>query len=148
MNENKLIRNREHMKQIKDFSGMIFIRGIRPTDIDGFMESKGKNFVFFELKYKDHEMGIGQEMAFENLCDIIGRGGGKCVFIIAKHEQEISLDDVCPSCGEKFPKKATGDIDVAKCEVVKFRYKGKWRPRKNKQTLKEFIDSYVRTEGF
>ena len=128
--ECEMIRNRKHMEQIKDFKGLEFIRGVRPTDIDGFFEIDGKVFVFFELKYKNATMEIGQEMAFERLCDVLSKHGCHSIFIIAKHETE------------------DGDIQVSDCEVMKYRVDGEWRTHKIKQTLKEFIDSYLTIKGF
>lgn len=125
-----MIRNRKHMEQIKDFRGLEFIRGIGPTDIDGFFEIDGRVFVFFELKYKNAKMGTGQEKGFERLCDVLCENGRHSIFIIAKHDTE------------------DGDIQVSRCEVVRYRVDGKWWHHRGNQTLKEFIDSYLIANGF
>jgi hypothetical protein len=102
-----IIRDREHARQIRDFSGMLY-GAITPTDIDGLIEFKNKCYVLFEEKYKDARLPHGQELALERICDDLGKIK-PALLIVASHETE--------------PDK---DIDVANSYVVKFRYQSAW----------------------
>ena len=57
-----LIRNRDYMRQIKDFSGLRFGK-ISPTDIDGFLDFGNSLFIFVEMKHGDARIPYGQKLA-------------------------------------------------------------------------------------
>jgi len=115
------IRNREAIKQIRNFSGLRW-GTITPTDIDGYYEINNIAFIFIEIKYKNSVLPYGQRLALQRLVDNIGEKK-KAILILARHEKES---------GE--------DIDTANCEVVKFYFRGEWHDARLKQNLKEFCD--------
>lgn len=105
MAERGVIINRKRAEQLRDFSGLCY--GTKtPTDIDGFIDFENKLFILFELKYKQKELGKGQRLAFERLCDAIENV--PCYFLIATHS---NTED---------------DIQVSKSVVVETRYNKKW----------------------
>ena len=65
-----LIRNRDYMRQIKDFSGLRFGK-ISPTDIDGFLDFGNSLFIFVEMKHGDTRIPYGQKLALTRLCDAV-----------------------------------------------------------------------------
>jgi len=122
MPNKQIIRNEQFMEQLKDFSGLSF-GAISPTDIDGFLDFGNKVFIFFELKYKHPHLPRGQELALERLCDACQSSDREAYLIVAIHNAQ-----------------ATERIDVARAEVNKMRWRGKWYPRKDEhETLRELI---------
>ncbi len=87
------IRNREHMGQLVDFSGMTYgDRGIRPTDIDLSMDFGGALFVFVELKRAGYPLTAGQKYHLQYLCKAINASGKVAVAILAHHETPEGAD--------------------------------------------------------
>ncbi len=123
MNQRGKIINREYALRINDFTGLRY-GSITPTDIDGFVEFQDKLYIIFEGKYKNSEMPYGQRLALERLCDSIGKGGKPCFLILASYTE--------------FNK--NGDIDFAKCQVINYRFKKKWRSPKKPITVRGVID--------
>jgi len=122
MSNAAMIRNEQHMEQLKDFSGLQF-GNIGPTDIDGFLDFGNHLFIFFELKYKSPTLRRGQELALERLCDACQSEEREAYVIVATHETKV-------------PNK----IDVAGAVVDKMRWRGKWYlRRKNRETVRELI---------
>lgn len=119
------IRHRDQIQQIKDFSGLEW-GSIYPTDIDGYFEIGNNIFVFIELKYGGKELKAGQKLAFERLVDNFTELKKQAIFIIARHDEEPE-----------------NDIDVANCQVMKYRKEEKWIDLKYKTTLKDFLDGFI-----
>ena len=113
-----LMRNREFFP-INDFSNMRW-GNIYPTDIDGFLDFKGKLFIIFELKYNGSKLPFGQKLALERLTDALKV---PAYAIIASHND-------------------TKDVRVECCEVLKYRHNGKWHDGSG--NLKAFIDNLVK----
>lgn len=124
MTERGEIDNRGRSRQIRNYAGIRYGK-ITPTDIDGFFEIRDRVFVFFELKYEDAKMKRGQEVALERLVDTIIEPR-KAILLIAKHNHPVNED-----------------IDAANCKVVRYRWRGKWRPAKEGSTLKQMADRFV-----
>ena len=101
------IRNPRQLSQLKDFYNLKF-GSKTPTDIDGFLDFDNKIFIFFELKYGNSQLSYGQNLAYERLCDSLQNAGKETYVIIAKHKIEGNA------------------INVANCEVIKYRHKFKW----------------------
>lgn len=118
------IRNREQAQQIRDFSGLRW-GTITPTDIDGFFEINNELFVFIEIKFKGKNLPYGQKLALERLIDILQKDK-KAILIIAKHNENPE-----------------DDINAAACEVVQYRFRGKWVIPTRRFKLKEFCDSFI-----
>lgn len=103
------IRDREAMRQIKNFSGF---GDIGFTDIDGVHEEKNNNWIFFELKHESVEdLGISQRWTYKNLTDNMCRLGKNALFLLAEHNVPVEEE-----------------IDVANdCRVIRYRYEGQWQ---------------------
>jgi len=123
MIERGKIRNREYARQIKDYSGLKF-GTISPTDIDGFLDFGNTLFIIIEVKYKNANLSRGQKLAFERLCDNLQNSGKHTYLLIGTHNSE-------------------NDIDVAKCKLVKYRYKKEWKYPKINITIRKVIDKLL-----
>jgi hypothetical protein len=116
-----VIRNREQMGQLKDFTGLRF-GNCMPTDIDGFIDFGGKLFIFIEAKYQGAELSRGQRVALERLNDA-------CHSPPSRHS---ILFVVAHSSGS--------DIDLSAAIVTRYRFDRKWiTPIKNDLTLFDAI---------
>lgn len=118
-----IIRYRDRARQIKDFSGLRFERGITPTDIDCFVEFNNELFIFCELKHKGAEMPYGQRLSLERLSDAINKAGYKSIVLVAEHESPV---------GE--------DIPAHEAIVTEYRADGRWTEPMGKKTLREAMD--------
>jgi hypothetical protein len=102
-----MIKNRDHMRQIKSFSGMRWEK-ITPTDIDGFIDFGGKVFVFIEAKHGESMPPYGQRLALERLCDTCKKAGLISAVLLVGHN-------------------TSGDINISECNVFRYRLDGQWR---------------------
>lgn len=120
-----LIRNREYKQQICDFSGLRW-GNIIPTDIDMCVEYGGKLFVLAEAKYGTAEMPVGQKLAIERITDAIhnpNKGVFSVAFVVSHKE--------------------SGDIDMSKTVVTKYRYNNRWHlPTNPNATLLDGINTF------
>lgn len=121
------IYNVERKQQINDFSNMLY-GTITPTDIDGLIEYKNLAYIFFEVKYKDTELPLGQKIALERLIIDLNKANKPSICIIAMH----------------FVSDVKVKIDVSTCIVRKiFDMNFRWRDPKYKtvkKTIEKFID--------
>ena len=124
-----LIRDREKIQQIRDFSGLRFGK-IYPTDIDAFIEFKDKLFIFIEVKYGGGKLPTGQLLAIERLCDAIHASGKVCFGIIATHETETGKD-----------------IDVSALRVIRYRYKKGWHEVGQSINVRAAVEGIIRRYG-
>ena len=118
------IRNRDFVRQIKDFSGLSFGR-IYPTDIDGFLDFNDEVFIFIEAKHGDGTPKGGQKLALERLCDACAIAGKNSIVLVANHDDD-------------------GDIDIGALFVSNIRFNGKWRTAKREITVRDAIIEYRR----
>lgn len=63
--------SKRRAQQLFDFEGIRFNFSVRPTDIDASIDfgDGTRGFIFFEVKYKDNAMDIGQRRHLEALCN-------------------------------------------------------------------------------
>ncbi|MBF2051937.1 MAG: hypothetical protein IGS03_00560 [Candidatus Sericytochromatia bacterium] len=122
----EVIRNRDYIRQIKDFSGLRMGK-MMPTDIDGLIEYKNKAFVLFELKHGQGSVRGGQRLALERLTDALGQ----------------VRPSVCFVCNHS----STEDIDVARVTVCEFRFQGRWWPAQRVQ-LAKYIQRFLRSVNY
>lgn len=125
MSERGVIRNREYKQRIADFSGMRYGK-ITPTDLDAFIDFRGKLFVFVETKFRDSHLSYGQNLALERLCDACHQpeSGRYSVVFVTSHNSET-------------------DIDIAATVVIKYRWFGKWHtPKTDDATLRKAVDFF------
>ena len=92
MDECKIL-HADRARQLISFEGMSFERNIRPTDIDGFIEIGNREYIVFEIKYRDAEMQQGQRTAIENLCNTLGQSK-KCIGILASHNVHNPIENI------------------------------------------------------
>lgn len=125
------INHKERAKQLISFDGMERTdRGIIPTDIDGFIDYKGKMFVYMEAKLINAPIPDGQKWALQNAVKSHELAGHKAVSIIFRHKTQAE------------------DIIIAKNQIVDtyyYKYKGvfDWRkPRIENPTLIRCLDSW------
>jgi hypothetical protein len=118
------IHYRERARQLRNYSGLCF-GNITPTDIDGLIEYHGKAYLIIEVKLNNTRVSFGQRLALERLTDDLLRPS---MCIIAMHEIENPLED----------------IDVAKCLVSEYRFKGEWRIPKVQRNVRELIEIFLK----
>lgn len=124
------IRNRANAKQLRDFRGLQFERGITPTDIDAFLDFGDKLFVFVEAKHGRAEPPTGQRIALERVCTATQSSGRESYVLLAHHDT--------PS---------TQDVDLATATVSCVFHKHCWRPVRVNLTVREAIDGLRATHG-
>ena len=100
------LKNIARQQQINDFANLT----IGATDVDGLIEYKNKAYIFFEVKYKDKKMSLGQRIALERLVNDISRLNKKAILLLCEHD----VSDTNMS------------IDVSSCRVRGFFYDGDW----------------------
>lgn len=124
MAEQSAIRNREYMRQIKDFSGLRFGK-IMPTDIDCFIDFGDRLFIFVEGKHTGAQLPTGQRLAIERISDACNCPPRRvAVAIIIDHNEGSSTD-----------------VNYAETTVRSYRWNGKWmKPSIDGLTLKQAID--------
>jgi len=116
--------NLARYKQIIDYSGLLYERGITPTDIDGAIDFGDSLFIFIELKHGENKMKVGQRLCLERLCDGMAKTRTACV-LVANHSVEPEQE-----------------IDAAICLVSEYRWRGKWIEPKVATTLKGAIEKF------
>ena len=84
------VNNMTRLVQPLLFADMTF-EGMGPTDIDGFMESNGRDFLFTEVKHINAALNknSGQIRALVALCDAVNAGGAKAALVFAQHNIEV-----------------------------------------------------------
>lgn len=125
--ERGAIYNRDRAAQLRDFTSLRW-RNITPTDIDAFVDFGGKAFVVIETKRKGNALPNGQRLAIERLIDALSVSGAAAIALIAEHEAEE-------------------DIDVSKCTVVEYRFKGRWRKPRSVSEVQEALRIFLTCSG-
>ena len=121
------IMNLERMKQVKDFSSM----PITPTDIDGYIDYRGRYHILFELKHRNAPVKQGQRLAMDRLCNDLNKVR-PTIYIIAEHNQDNPSDL----------------INVGSCVVREFKYKGDWQVPKNRIFLSAMVKDFINVNEF
>ena len=115
--------NLKRYKQVLDYSGLMFERGITPTDIDGLLDFSGRLFVILEFKHASAPLPFGQRLAFERICDGLQKAHTLSACLVARHhhppEEEITAADAI---------------------VTEYRYMGKWRTPQRPISVRDAID--------
>lgn len=104
------------MRQLIDFKGLELDGGIYPTDIDGLIELRNREYIILEVKHRGAAVPYGQRLAIER------------VAIICEHQ----VDD---------PDKP---VVAAYCKVREIYY-GKehmWRPPEDSINVRQAIDCF------
>lgn len=109
--ERGVIYFRDRQKQINDFRNLKRMSNITPIDIDGFIDYRGKNFIYLEGKLNGADLPNGQRLALENAVISHCDSGHDSIAIVYEHWIPSHLD-----------------VDVANCRVKKIfhRQEGKY----------------------
>ena len=86
--EDTLIKFSKRNSQIIDFVGLErdkIRKGIIPTDIDGFIDYGGNAFIYFDAKFGDADVPVGQRKAYENIVKSHRKAGNKATAFIFRH---------------------------------------------------------------
>jgi hypothetical protein len=79
---NSLIRNRDQVKQVIDFTGVQNGK-MHPSDIDFVLEFDNEILILGEVKRKYNKIPTGQRLILERICD---KWGEKSIAIKVEHE--------------------------------------------------------------
>jgi hypothetical protein len=94
--------------------------------MDGAIEYKNKAYVFFEVKYLNKEIPLGQRLFLERLVKDVCRNGKRAIAIILEH----SIRDENES------------VPVSQCIVREFFYEGVWRKTQKKHDAFELVSRF------
>lgn len=117
-------KNRDKAKQLIDYKNLQYGK-IHPTDIDGLIEYHNIARVYFEFKYKDSPIPMGQQIALERLVDDARMAKKEAVLFLCSHS--VPMEE---------------DIDAADAKVTAVYWNGKWRPGNN-ETVKSWVDRFL-----
>jgi hypothetical protein len=126
MSERGKILNVARKQQINDFAGLIY-GTITPTDIDALIDYKNRAYILIEVKYGKAKLPFGQKLALERLVKDT-ENIKKSIAIVAEH----------------YIHNTDQQIDISICNVREYFYKGQWRSPKDKITVKEAIDKFLK----
>ena len=79
------INNRNRFKQIHNFTKIQRLRGIMPTDIDGFIDYGGNAFVYLEGKVEGQDLSMGQRIALERVVRSHWKANHPTIAIVYEH---------------------------------------------------------------
>lgn len=124
------IKSIDYAKQLISFSGMVWpgvtFRGnISPTDIDAFIDFGGIFYVIIDYQHKGKNIGLGQVLALERICDALESSGAVAIAIIAEHNQQ-----------------APEIVDGKSAKVIRYRFCKMWIEVNKNEIIscKNFID--------
>lgn len=122
------IKNPKRMKQLIDFQGLKYDRGIYPTDIDGLVEYKDSEYIIFEVKHENAEVPYGQRLALQRMVEDFTKAGKRALAIVCEHH--ITNPDK--------------PVIAAKCDVREIYYGEEhcWRSPNHKITVRQAIDEF------
>lgn len=129
--------NAKLVRQVLSFDGLRYGGGKCPTDIDGFLDWGGKEFVFIEAKYIGFALPKGQKIAYENLCGACLAAGVKSIVLVAEHtdkDPEVVIDCAALPVREMWPGYKKDD---------KSRTRRVWRAPLRPVTVREAIDLFL-----
>ena len=92
MSEPGTIKFRDRIKQIISFIGIVRRRGVRPMDIDGFIDYKGNSFVYIEEKLDGIDIEKGQKEALEHVVNSHTTAGNVSCAVLFKHNTPKNED--------------------------------------------------------
>lgn len=126
--EDTRIHNIKNMRQPLDFSGCCIGNGIYPTDIDALIEYRDKQYIIFEVKFRDYEVPFGQKLALQRMVDDFTKVGKQAIVIVCSHPV-------------KDPNKR---ILLAKCSVREIYYgdEGEWRKPSVDITVQDALTNF------
>lgn len=119
------------------YQGMVRMRKITPTDIDGLIDYNGNLFVYLEGKLIGKSLDYGQKLCFEHLVQSHKKAGNFSWVLVFEYDEQIMEDEII----------------IAKNKSVREIYDSInliWRPPEKKLTLItaiEGIENYCIKHG-
>ena len=125
--DKSVITSKVHIAHIVNFQNFqIGNTKIVPTDIDGFIEYKGKCYIYIEAKYNGHNLSKAQRDAFTKVC---ADHKSPTMYMIVKHS---------------YP----DEIDLANSIVVEYimncMIKGKWLKPRGEYTANGLANEFIK----
>lgn len=117
-----LIRNRNKVKQVIDFTG-IQNGSLHPSDIDAVLEFNNKILILIEVKRKHKTIPIGQRLLLERICDSWHTNERA---LVMKVEHEFDDENL--------------DIPLEQCKVSRLYYKKHWITLPEPEDFKSYIN--------
>ena len=121
MMEKSLIRSRNKVKQVIDFTGVQNGK-LHPSDIDAVLEFDNEVLILMEVKYKFNKIPTGQRLLLERICDSWHTDKS----VVLKIEHDFDNDEV--------------NIPLEKCKVTGIYHKKVWTYYKEGKDFKSFIN--------
>jgi len=118
--------NRDKVKQLIDFTGILNEGKLSATDMDGMIEYKNQLYLFIEIKEGNKDLPFGQKLALERLTDDLSKVK-PTIAIVAEHN--ITNPNV--------------DIVMAECIVREIRFNNKWSPVES-TTVRTVVDKFIK----
>lgn len=111
--------------QVIDYTGLKYMKTATPSNLDGFMELRGRLFVLLEYKHSTAQaISFGQQMLIERTTDALHGNGRFSLGVIAQHDAP---------CSE--------EINGAESKALTVRWNGEWKDlRESDFTVKQCID--------
>ena len=119
---NNLIRNRNKVKQVIDFTGVQNGK-LHPSDIDAVLEFDNEVLILMEVKYKFNKIPTGQRLLLERICDSWHTKKSA----VLKIEHEFDNDKI--------------NIPLDKCKVTALYYNHQWVYYKNPYEFKTYLNA-------
>lgn len=125
-----IVRNPERASQVLDFTGMLDMGTLYPTDIDGLIEWRDKAYLIFECKYRDAKMPIGQKIALERMVKDFHKAGKRACAIQISHDISDSQESVL--------------VDKCLVRQLYLDVEGRWRRPRRPITAGEFSREFIK----
>lgn len=122
MSSTSLIKNRNKVRQVIDFTG-IQNGKLHPSDIDGVFEFDNKILILIEVKRKFKPIPTGQRLLLERICDSWHTNDRA---LVMKVEHEFDDD--------------TLDIPLKQCKVSRLYYKKHWVTLPQPEDFKTYLN--------
>lgn len=123
MSTQSLIRNRNKVKQVIDFTG-VQNGNMHPSDIDAVLEFDNRILILIEVKREYVKIPTGQRMLLERICDSWHTPENAIVLKV-----EHNFDD------------EEGNIPLERCWVTRAYYKGNWSTFGEPYNFIEYINT-------
>jgi hypothetical protein len=122
MTEKSLIRSRNKVKQVIDFTG-IQNGKLHPSDIDAVLEFDNEVLILMEVKYKFNSIPTGQKLLLERICDSWHTKKS----VVLKIEHDFDNDKV--------------NVPLDKCKITGVYHNKIWTYYKEGKEFKSFINT-------
>jgi len=122
MSNTSLIKNRNKVKQVIDFTGVQNGK-LHPSDIDAVLEFDNEVLILIEVKRKFKIIPTGQRLLLERICD---SWHNKDRALVMKVEHECDDENI--------------DIPLEQCKVSRLYYKKHWVTLPEPEDFKKYLN--------